>query len=110
LCREIPTRSDEYSYQDPQPLESVLHHAACLRLCKKGVHMTKYRNYWVYSIGCLVVWSALLAVVAAKGNNNRTRDILLVFGGWCIGWVSTTIARFVYPPPKRWHQPNPPTA
>jgi hypothetical protein len=26
----------------------------------------------------------------------------LVFFGFCIGWVSTTIARYVYPPPKRW--------
>ena len=24
--------------------------------------MTKYRNYWVYSIGCFVVWGILLAV------------------------------------------------
>jgi hypothetical protein len=70
--------------------------------------MTKYRNYWVYSVGCLVVWAVLLAILAAKGNDHRTRDILLVFGGWCIGWVSTTIARFVYPPAKRWRQPNPP--
>jgi hypothetical protein len=27
---------------------------------------------------------------------------LLVFGGWWICWVSATIARYVYPPPKRW--------
>jgi hypothetical protein len=27
---------------------------------------------------------------------------LLVFYGFCIGWVSTTIARYIYPPPKRW--------
>jgi hypothetical protein len=64
--------------------------------------MAKYRNYWVYSIGCFVVWSVLLAVVAAKGNKDTTHNILLVFGGWTIAWVSTTIARFVYPPPKRW--------
>lgn len=71
--------------------------------------MKRYRNYWVYSIGCFVVWSALLAGVAAKGDKNRTQDILLVFGGWCIAWVSTTIARFVYPPPKRWLQQDLPT-
>jgi hypothetical protein len=64
--------------------------------------VTKYRNYWVYSVGCLVVWSVLLAVVAAKGKSNTTHEVLLVFGGWGIAWVSTTIARFVYPPPKRW--------
>jgi len=34
----------------------------------------------------------------------------LVFGGWTIAWVSTTIARYVYPPPKRWFKANPPTA
>jgi hypothetical protein len=26
--------------------------------------------------------------------------ILLVFAGWAIGWLSATIARVVYPPPK----------
>jgi hypothetical protein len=30
------------------------------------------------------------------------QPILLVFFGWCIGWVSETIARYIYPPPKRW--------
>ena len=54
----------------------------------------KYRNYWVYSIGCFVVWSILLAIVTSKGNSHSTRDVLLVFGGWAIAWVSTTIARF----------------
>jgi hypothetical protein len=26
---------------------------------------------------------------------------VLVFAGWVIGWLSATIARAVYPPPKR---------
>jgi acid phosphatase family membrane protein YuiD len=26
---------------------------------------------------------------------------VLVFSGWVIGWLSATIARAVYPPPKR---------
>jgi len=30
------------------------------------------------------------------------RVFLLVFGGFAICCVSTTIARFVYPPPRRW--------
>ena len=59
--------------------------------------MTRYRNYWIYSIGCFVVWGVLLAVVAAKGKSDKTHTVLLVFAGRCIGWVSTTIARFVYP-------------
>ena len=28
---------------------------------------------------------------------------LWVFGGFAIAWVSGTIARYVYPPPARWH-------
>ncbi len=64
--------------------------------------MTKYRIYWIFSVRCLVVWGILLAVVGAKGSNESRHNALLVFGGWAIAWVSTTIARFVYPPPKRW--------
>ena len=64
--------------------------------------MAKYRNYGVYSIGCFLVWATLLVVMAAKGNKTTTHNVHLVFGGWVLAWVSTTIARFVYPPPKRW--------
>lgn len=71
--------------------------------------MAKYRNYWVYSLGCFLVWAVLLSVVAAKGNKTTTHNFLLVFGGWAIAWVSTTIARFVYPPPKRWLRADPST-
>src|SRR5216684_5336333 len=35
-------------------------------------------------------------------GSESAQTILLVFFGFCIGWVSTTIARYVYPPPKRW--------
>ena len=68
--------------------------------------MTKHRNYWVYSIGCFAVWGILLAVVASQGTSGKARDVLLVFGGWVIAWVSGTIARFIYPPPSRWLTPE----
>ena len=64
--------------------------------------MPKYRNYWVYSIGCFLVWGILLVALAVKGDRTTSHNVLLVFGGWAIAWVSTTIARYVYPPPKRW--------
>lgn len=64
--------------------------------------MTRYRNYWVYSIGCFAAWAIVLAVTAATKTSHFTDNILMVFGGWVIAWVSGTIARFVYPPPKRW--------
>jgi hypothetical protein len=69
----------------------------------------KYRNYWVYSIGCFVAWGIILGVRESRGNNSTTHDVLYVFAGWCLAWVGMTIARFVYPPPKRWLQQSPPT-
>ena len=64
--------------------------------------MMKYRNYWLYSAGCLVVWGVILAVTVSEGAHSKTHNVLLVFGGFWIAWVSGTIARFVYPPPRRW--------
>jgi hypothetical protein len=40
--------------------------------------------------------------VAATGSKDAKQKNILVFFGWVIAWVSTTIARYVYPPPKRW--------
>lgn len=59
------------------------------------------RNYWVYSAGLLVVWLVVLGLIAML-RPVREPVMLLVFGGYAIGWVSTTIARYVYPPPTRW--------
>jgi hypothetical protein len=64
-----------------------------------------YRNYRTYSIGCFVAWLVILAIrAAAFGGTPTTHDVFFVFAGWCIAWVSGTIARSVYPPPKRWLQ------
>jgi membrane-associated phospholipid phosphatase len=65
----------------------------------------RYRNYWVYSIGVSVVLAIILAIVAAREPDNL-HTFLLVFGGWAIGWVSGTIARYVYPPPHKWTGPK----
>jgi hypothetical protein len=63
---------------------------------KRSLH-----TYTAYSIGCAVVWAVILGLVARTGNKDR-RDIFnLVFLGWVSGWFSATIARAVYPPPKR---------
>jgi hypothetical protein len=88
----------------------VVSDEVCLhRRQSKEQVMKKYRNYWTYSIGCFVVWGVILAVrAAAFGGTSTTHDVLFVFAGWCIGWISTTIARSVYPPPKRWLQPSTP--
>lgn len=64
--------------------------------------MSRFRNYWIYSIGLAVAWTITLTLVLTIRGPEGLWAYLLVFGGFCIGWVSTTIARFVYPPPKRW--------
>jgi hypothetical protein len=71
-------------------------------ITRESSHMLKQRNYWGYSIACFLVWGILLALAAAKAKNGTFHNILLVFAGWTLCWVSATIARFVYPPPKRW--------
>jgi hypothetical protein len=58
------------------------------------------RSYTTYSLGCAVAWAVLLAVVAARKGKRNMRNVLLVFYGWVIAWVSNTIARTVYPPPR----------
>lgn len=58
------------------------------------------QSYTAYSVGCAVVWAAILGVLTALGETEKRRTILPVFGGWWMGWTSATIARYVYPPPK----------
>ena len=58
------------------------------------------RSYTAYSLGCAVAWAVLLAVVAARKGKRDMRNVLLVFCGWVIAWVSNTIARAVCPSPR----------
>lgn len=61
------------------------------------------RNYWGYSACCAVVWAVVLILAASGSLGSRATGVMpFVFLGFCIGWVSTTIARYVYPPPRRW--------
>lgn len=57
-------------------------------------------TYTAYSIGCAIVWATILAVVLTTRDSATVHTFLLVCGGWAIGWLSATIARRVYPPPK----------
>ncbi|MGO9692636.1 MAG: hypothetical protein ACLPYO_02215 [Mycobacterium sp.] len=58
-------------------------------------------TYTGYSIACAIVWGVILAGVSAVADSSTRYKLRLVFGGWWIGWLSATIARAVYPPPKR---------
>lgn len=64
--------------------------------------MNRFHNFWVYSVGLVVAWAVVFAAVGVLRGEATVREVLLVFAGFCIAWVSTTIARYVYPPPAKW--------
>ncbi len=59
------------------------------------------RTYASYSIGCAIVWIAIMIAVAIFKDAATLHTLSLVCGGWWIGWLSATIARSVYPPPNQ---------
>lgn len=63
---------------------------------------SRFRNYWIYSAGLAVAWAIILILIFALRGPTLGQVFLLVFFGYCIGWVTTTIARYVYPPPAKW--------
>jgi len=45
---------------------------------------SRYRNYWVYSIGVGVALAIILAIVAATKPDN-IHTFVLIFAGWAMG-------------------------
>ena len=45
-------------------------------------------------------WAVVLRLALPIRGANHAQPFFLIFLDFCIGWVSTTIARYVYPPPK----------
>jgi hypothetical protein len=64
--------------------------------------MVRLRNYWIYSTGLAIAWTIVLFLTRVVGGTERAHTTQLIFRGFCIGWLSATIARYVYPPPNRW--------
>jgi hypothetical protein len=62
----------------------------------------RLNTYTAYSIACAIVWIVLIAIGVAVGKTSTQHTILFVILGWAIGWTSATIARYVYPPPKKY--------
>jgi hypothetical protein len=61
----------------------------------------KYSGTYVgYSIACAVVWAVILTAVWTQFDGGTRHTFLVFFGGWAIGWLSASIGRVVYPPPK----------
>jgi len=63
--------------------------------------MNKLNSYTAYSIGCAVVWAAIWIFVGTGTDADTRKAFRLGFMGWVAGWTSATIARAVYPPPRR---------
>ena len=61
-------------------------------------------NYTAYSIAVAIVWAVILLLASLFASASKRHDIFTVFGGFVIGWLSATIARYVYPPPKKYRQ------
>jgi hypothetical protein len=61
----------------------------------------KANTYAAYSIGCAAVWAVILVVTQTQTDSHTRSAIRLMCLGWWIGWTSATIARVVYPPPKK---------
>jgi hypothetical protein len=62
----------------------------------------RLNTYTAYSIGCALVWVVLIAIGLAAGKTSTQHTVLFVLLGWAIGWTSAMIARYVYPPPKKY--------
>ncbi len=70
----------------------------------------RMRSYTTYSVAAGIVWAALLALAWLFAPAGKRHTIFLVFGGFAIGWLSATIARYVYPPPRKYQQDGRTTA
>ena len=62
------------------------------------------RSYTAYSVAVGIVWAVILVVTSVSASAAKFHTILVVFGGFVIGWLSATIARYVYPPPKKYRR------
>jgi hypothetical protein len=58
-------------------------------------------SYTGYSIGCAVVWAALLATGRNVLDSKHWDMLRIGARGWWGGWLSATIARAGYPPPRK---------
>ncbi len=58
-------------------------------------------DYLGWSIACGITWAVIWILVATLATTNTVHTFGYVFLGWVIGWGMATIARVVYPAPRR---------
>lgn len=64
----------------------------------------RIRTYTASSAEVGIVWALLLVLASLLDPAGRRNILFLVFSGFVIGWLSAAIARYVYPPPKKYRQ------
>jgi hypothetical protein len=58
-------------------------------------------DYLGYGLACTFAWAVIWILVGTLASTGTVHTLGLVFLGWVIGWGSATIARAVYPAPRR---------
>lgn len=58
-------------------------------------------SYVGYSLGCAAVWAVILTVAQRRLDPATRNKLALGCAGWWSGWASASIARVVYPPPRK---------
>jgi hypothetical protein len=62
----------------------------------------KRRNtYGGYAFGCAAAWALILAIARRRTDRETQKTLGRFCVGWWSGWISATIARVLYPPPKQ---------
>ena len=62
---------------------------------------TRLNTYTGYSVSCAAVWVVILAVAQRRLDHPTRKTLWLACSGWWSGWMSATIARVSYAPPKQ---------
>jgi hypothetical protein len=66
-----------------------------------AIRLRLNNTYTGYSIGCAAAWTALLATGRGVLDAKNWDMLRLGAAGWWAGWLSATIARVGYPPPRK---------
>jgi hypothetical protein len=67
---------------------------------------SRLNTYTGYSAGCAAVWALILALGERRLDEEARTTLRLSCAGWWSGWLSATIARAGYPPPKKLSPPG----